>query len=79
MPVFMAVWVPLMRAGFRKPGSQPARSAPGIVSRGSDCGPPLLTARAPKPTRVPPSSSGRMRGCCLKRWNSSNGLNDGLR
>lgn len=37
MPLFMAVWVPLIFGTFMKPGLQPISSPPGNVSFGMDC------------------------------------------
>ena len=38
MPVFMALWLPLMRGTFTKPAEQPIRTPPGNDSLGTDHG-----------------------------------------
>ncbi len=73
MPESMALWLPLMRGTFMKPAAQPSSAPPGNTSLGIDCQPPSVSARAPYPIRRPPSKTGRMVGCVLKRWNSSYG------
>ena len=60
IPLFSAVCEPLILAGFRNPASQPTSTPPGNVNFGSDCSPPLLTARAPYEMRSPPASSSRI-------------------
>ncbi len=48
MALFMAVWVPLIRATFMKPAAHPTRQPPGKVSPvGMLCRPPSFRARAP--------------------------------
>jgi hypothetical protein len=47
MPVFMALWLPLMRGTFTKPAEQPIKAPPGKNSLGIDCRPPSVMARAP--------------------------------
>ena len=47
MPVFIAVWLPLMRGTLTKPAEHPISAPPGKVSFGTDCQPPSLIARAP--------------------------------
>jgi hypothetical protein len=47
MPVFMALWLPLMRGTFTKPAEQPIRTPPGKLSFGTDWKPPSVMARAP--------------------------------
>ncbi len=47
MPLFIAVWLPLMRGTLRKPAEQPISAPPGKTSLGTDCQPPSLIARAP--------------------------------
>ena len=37
MPVFMALWLPLMRGRFTKPAAQPISAPPGKASCGTDC------------------------------------------
>ncbi len=65
MPLFIAVWLPLIRAAFRKPASQPISAPPGNTSFGSDTRPPAVIARAPYDTRLPPSRNVRIAGCVL--------------
>ena len=47
MPVFMALWLPLMRGTFTKPAEQPISTPPGKASFGTDWKPPSVIARAP--------------------------------
>ena len=47
IPDFMAVWLPLIFNGLRKPASSPANRAPGTVNSGNACRPPFMIARAP--------------------------------
>ena len=47
MPLFIAVWVPLIRGTLTKPAAQPISAPPGKASLGTDCQPPSLIARAP--------------------------------
>ena len=47
MPLFIALWLPLMRGTLTKPAEQPISAPPGKVSLGTDCTPPSLMARAP--------------------------------
>ena len=47
MPVFMALWLPLMRGTFTKPAQSPISTPPGKDSFGTDCRPPSVMARAP--------------------------------
>ena len=78
MPLFIAVWLPLMRGTLTKPAEQPISTPPGKVSFGIDCQPPSVIARAPYDTRVPPCRCLITSGWCLKRWNSSNGDSHGF-
>ena len=47
MPERIALWLPLMRGTFTKPAESPTRQPPGKASRGTDCQPPSMIARAP--------------------------------
>jgi hypothetical protein len=47
MPLLRAAWLPLMRAAFIVPRSQPTSAPPGKTIFGMACGLPLLIARAP--------------------------------
>ncbi len=47
MPVFMALWLPLMRGTLTKPAAQPISAPPGKASLGTDWKPPSVMARAP--------------------------------
>ena len=47
IPLFIAVWLPLMRGTFTKPAAQPTSAPPGNASLGTDCQPPSLMTRAP--------------------------------
>jgi hypothetical protein len=47
MPLFIAVWVPLIRGTLTNPAAQPTSAPPGNASLGTDCQPPSLIARAP--------------------------------
>src|SRR3569623_1491291 len=46
MPVFMALWLPLIRGRLTKPALQPISAPPGKTRFGSDCTPPSVLARA---------------------------------
>ena len=47
MPDFIAVWLPLIFSGLRKPASSPISAPPGKTSFGRAGKPPLTMARAP--------------------------------
>lgn len=56
MPLFMALWVPLILGTLRKPGLHPISAPPGKVSLGMLWMPPSFRARAPYDILRPPSS-----------------------
>jgi len=47
MPLFMALWLPLMRGTFSRPAESPSSTPPGKYICGIDWKPPSLIARAP--------------------------------
>ena len=73
MPVFIALWLPLMRGTFMKPAEQPISAPPGKGELGHRLEAALGDGARAVGDALAPSSSGRIAGCVLNRWNSSNG------
>ena len=73
MPDRIALWLALDARQLMKPAAQPINAPPGKLSFGTDCQPPSVMARAPYERRLPPANVSRIKGCVLKRWNSSKG------